>query len=65
MGYSTLYQNSNSNLRYSDWEERIDRPTLIKDYSKPVYIIEDITTPTKLGSNSSISYKDNIEIKQF
>lgn len=65
MGYSALCQNSNSNLRYSDWEERIGRPTLVKDYSEPVYIVEDVATPTKLGGNGGISCKDNIEVEQF
>jgi hypothetical protein len=54
-----------SNLRYLDWEERIGRPTLIKNYSKPVYIVEDVATPTKLGGNGGICCKDNIEVEQF
>ena len=53
------------NLGYSDWEERIGRPTLVKDYSEPAYIVEDVATPTKLGGNSSICCKDNIEVEQF
>ncbi len=56
---------STGDLRYSDWEERISRPTLVKDYSEPVYIVDDVATSTKLGGNGSICCKDNIEVEQF